>query len=470
MADALEREGIRLLPSTALLQDQLATAGRHDPPAARRGTSARTSSTGAQVARALAGLDLGQTVVVKDRAAVALEAMEGTDEVIRRAGRIAGPGATVVKVAKPRQDMRFDVPVVGPGTLEAMREAGAARARGGGRRRRSCSTSDAFLAAGGRGRASRSGASRREDAARDRRASPSSAWARSGQHHARVYAGAARAPRWSASTTSSAERAREVAAPPRLPGASSTSRDLLAGADAVSVAVPTVDHHRWRAPLLEAGKDVLVEKPMTTTLAEADDLIRAGRRAAGASSRSATSSGSTRPWTSCAGHATAARGSSRSTGWAPFSPRSLDIDVVLDLMIHDLDIVLSLDGSEPVQVDAVGVPVLTPRVDIANARLRFASGPDRQPDRQPGLGREGPQVPGLRTPDLHLGRLRGPGGPGLPADGGPTAGPRSRSSASAAPDEEPLRRQLEAFVRAVRDRSRARRLRGGRPRRAGPGP
>ena len=80
---------------------------------------------GERVARALAGMDLGQTAVVKDRAAVALEAMEGTDEVIRRAGRIAGPGATVVKVSKPRQDMRFDVPVVGPGTLDAMREAGA---------------------------------------------------------------------------------------------------------------------------------------------------------------------------------------------------------------------------------------------------------------------------------------------------------------------------------------------------------
>ena len=70
-------------------------------------------------------MDLGQTAVVKDRAAVALEAMEGTDEVIRRAGRIAGPGCVVVKVAKPKQDVRFDVPVIGPGTIEAMREARA---------------------------------------------------------------------------------------------------------------------------------------------------------------------------------------------------------------------------------------------------------------------------------------------------------------------------------------------------------
>ena len=80
---------------------------------------------GERVARTLAGMDLGQTAVVKHRAAVALEAMEGTDEVIRRAGRIAGKGTTVVKVAKPGQDMRFDVPVVGLPTIAAMREAGA---------------------------------------------------------------------------------------------------------------------------------------------------------------------------------------------------------------------------------------------------------------------------------------------------------------------------------------------------------
>jgi hypothetical protein len=124
VADALEREGIRLLPSTALLEDQLATPG----PMTRERPSAGELADieyGRGVADALAGMDLGQTVVVKGRAAVALEAMEGTDEVIRRAGRIAGPGTVVVKVAKPRQDMRFDVPVVGEATLEAMREAGA---------------------------------------------------------------------------------------------------------------------------------------------------------------------------------------------------------------------------------------------------------------------------------------------------------------------------------------------------------
>lgn len=124
VADALGREGITLLPSTALLADQMATAGamsRRKP----GGDERKDIAYGVKVARALSALDLGQTVVIKDRAAVALEAMEGTDEVIRRAGRLAGTGTTVVKLAKPRQDMRFDVPVVGIRTLEAMRESGA---------------------------------------------------------------------------------------------------------------------------------------------------------------------------------------------------------------------------------------------------------------------------------------------------------------------------------------------------------
>jgi UDP-2,3-diacylglucosamine hydrolase len=124
VADALARDGITLLPSVAFLGEHLATPGpmtRREPDREER----RDVEYGERVARALAGMDLGQTAVVKQRAAVALEAMEGTDETIRRAGRIAGPGTTVVKVSKPRQDLRFDVPVVGEGTLVAMREVGS---------------------------------------------------------------------------------------------------------------------------------------------------------------------------------------------------------------------------------------------------------------------------------------------------------------------------------------------------------
>ena len=78
-----------------------------------------------ELADAIAALDIGQTIVVKDRAVVAVEAMEGTDAIIARAGQLAGPGVRIVKVAKPNQDMRFDVPVVGVSTVEAMKAAGA---------------------------------------------------------------------------------------------------------------------------------------------------------------------------------------------------------------------------------------------------------------------------------------------------------------------------------------------------------
>jgi UDP-2,3-diacylglucosamine hydrolase len=124
VAAVLAQEGITLLPSTDLLTDQLATVGAMTGHRPSKG-QLKDIGYGLKIARVLAGLDLGQTVVIKDQAAVALEAMEGTDETVRRAGRLAGPGVTVVKVAKPRQDMRFDVPVVGSETLSVMQEVGA---------------------------------------------------------------------------------------------------------------------------------------------------------------------------------------------------------------------------------------------------------------------------------------------------------------------------------------------------------
>jgi UDP-2,3-diacylglucosamine hydrolase len=124
VADVLGEAGIQLLPSVSLLTEELACPGamtRRRP----SGNEEKDIAYGERIARALAGLDLGQSVAVKEQAAVALEAMEGTDEVIRRAGRLAGAGVAVVKVSKPSQDLRFDVPVVGLGTLAAMEEAGA---------------------------------------------------------------------------------------------------------------------------------------------------------------------------------------------------------------------------------------------------------------------------------------------------------------------------------------------------------
>jgi DUF1009 family protein len=124
VAEVLQGEGIELLDSTAFLAPLLAASG----PLTHRAPSAEELDDfafGYRMADAVAALDIGQTIIVKDRAVVAVEAMEGTDAVIKRAGEIAGGGVRVVKVAKPNQDMRFDVPVVGVATIEAMRRAGA---------------------------------------------------------------------------------------------------------------------------------------------------------------------------------------------------------------------------------------------------------------------------------------------------------------------------------------------------------
>jgi len=124
VADVLQEHGIELVNSTSFLEPLLAAAGtltRRVPTA----DEAADLAFGYRMADAVAGLDIGQTIVVKDRAVVAVEAMEGTDEVIARAGRLAGAGTCVVKVAKPQQDMRFDVPVVGTATIRTMQEAGA---------------------------------------------------------------------------------------------------------------------------------------------------------------------------------------------------------------------------------------------------------------------------------------------------------------------------------------------------------
>jgi DUF1009 family protein len=124
VADVFQDRGIELIDSTSLLTPLLARAGvltARGPNDDER----QDFEVGYRVADMVAGLDVGQTVAVKTRAIVAVEAMEGTDEVIHRAGQIAGNGVRVVKVAKPKQDMRFDVPVIGIATIEAMRAAGA---------------------------------------------------------------------------------------------------------------------------------------------------------------------------------------------------------------------------------------------------------------------------------------------------------------------------------------------------------
>ena len=124
VADVMRDEGVELVDSTAFLEPLLAKEGVLTDRAPSE-QETEDFAFGYQMADAIAALDIGQTIAVKHKAVVAVEAMEGTDEVIGRAGYLAGPGVRIVKVAKPKQDMRFDVPVIGIATIQAMRTAGA---------------------------------------------------------------------------------------------------------------------------------------------------------------------------------------------------------------------------------------------------------------------------------------------------------------------------------------------------------
>jgi predicted dehydrogenase len=271
-----------------------------------------------------------------------------------------------------------------------------------------------------------------------------------GRHHARVWADCPGAVLVGV-CDSDPSRAAEVAARHGC-RVFADAAALFAEVDAVSIAVPTVSHHGIARLALEQGRDVLLEKPITVTLEQADDLV--GLADAKGLVLQAGHIERFNPATPVLLEAGKGARFVEVHRLGSFSARSLDVDVVLDLMIHDLDIVLALDGSEPVQVEAVGVPVLTPKVDIANARLRFASGliANLTASRVSVEKVRKFRVFAPRTyvsvdftaREAQVYRL-GPGEEGRPA---------IVSERRAAPDGEPLRGQIEAFLAAVKQRSR----------------
>ena len=320
---------------------------------------------------------------------VAVEAMEGTDEMIARAGRLAGPGARIVKVAKPKQDMRFDVPVVGVATVEAMQAAAASALSIDAGRTLVFDRAAVVEAADRAGitMVGRAGAG----AAPTCFAWPSSAWA--------IWA----APRTHPVRDAGRPRGRHLRSQPSAGGEISaacgtemlTDLTQLPGmVDAVTVAVPTDSHLSVAQPLVEAGIPVLIEKPLARSVTEADVLLAAARArgvmlAVGHTERFNPAVVAARQHIHVPRFVEVHR-------LGTFPERSLDIDVVFDLMIHDLDIVLSMVDS-PVAVDrCCRSAVLTPEIDIANVRLRFRIGLHRESDRkpdQPRSGAEAPRVP-----------------------------------------------------------------------------
>lgn len=269
-----------------------------------------------------------------------------------------------------------------------------------------------------------------------------------GRHHARILS-ALDGVRLTAVVDTIEERAAAAAASTGA-AAHKDFRDLIGHVDAVTIAVPTELHRDVALPFLERGIAVLVEKPMARSLAQADEMIAAAR-ASGAT----LGVGQTERYNPAVAAVLPLVTSPRFIEvhrLGAFPERSLDIDVIFDLMIHDLDIILAFVRSDVTSIEAVGVPVLTPKYDIANARLRFASGcianitasrisKDRvrkirffQPDSYLSIDYAAQEVEGWRL-------VRG-GGPRPSIEGGQIPVQR----------EEPLRLELADFIDAARER------------------
>ena len=191
-----------------------------------------------------------------------------------------------------------------------------------------------------------------------------------GQHHARILAAMPDVELVGVADIK-ADRARDVAATYETTPYTDAAA-LVGRVDGVCIATPTISHVDVALPFVEAGAAVLVEKPLAASLTEADRLV-----AAAAARGTVLATGQTERFNPAVAAALPLVSHPRFIEvhrLGTFPERSLDIDVIFDLMIHDLDVLLATVGSEVAAVEAVGVNVLTPRVDIANARLRFASG------------------------------------------------------------------------------------------------
>ncbi len=231
---------------------------------------------------------------------------------------------------------------------------------------------------------------------------------------------------------------------------------------AASVAVPTVLHREVAGSLIEAGMDVLIEKPLAATLGEADELVRL----ASAHSRVAQ-----------VGHLERFNPAVRATlplitrpmffevhRLSVFSPRALDVDVVLDLMIHDLDIVLAFVGSAVKEIRAVGLPILSGKVDIANVRVEFESGcvanftasrVSTERVRKLRFFQAGQYISiDYGRQDVMVFSVGGGLASGSDTRDRPSVNPQISMAKPAITAEEPLLAEIKAFLEAVRARSR----------------
>lgn len=399
-ADELESEGIRIEPSTLFLPSLLAPSGvltRRKP----NHREQRDIDFGWQLAKEFGNLDIGQCLLVKDQAVLAVEGIDGTDATILRGGRLCGQGAMVIKVSKPIQDLRFDVPAVGLNTIQTMKRAlarvlvvEAGRTLMFDRDQMIDAANAAGISIVGRThvvdkgmtKAGLGNAHSTPDSVVSLQPSAPSLLIRHpqpdalrvgvvgvgylGRYHAEKYAALPQA-HLVAVVDTDADRAQSIAQNV-CTEAMTDYRDLLGQVDAVSIVTPTREHFRLAHEFLAAGVHVLLEKPMTQTLEEADRLIAMAEK-----NRCVLQIGHLERFNP-AFHAIGPKLKRpmfmEAHRLAMFTERGLEVDVILDLMIHDLDIVLHIMQEQPTEIRASGIPVLTTLPDIATARLQFANG------------------------------------------------------------------------------------------------
>jgi len=399
-ARLLEKEGIIIQPSTFLLPELLANEGCWTK---RKPSRSEKSDIeiGWKIAKEIGSLDIGQCIVIGGGSVLAVEAADGTDAAISRGGKLGKGQAVVVKVCKPTQDTRFDIPAVGLQTIQAMYDAGAkvlaveagktvvfdhdemitlankygisilAIGENQDIKKKSdirCQESEE--------RSQESEAKSQEPKAKS--SSKSSPTLRVavigvgylGNFHAEKYSRMDDVELVGVVDTDEC-RSKDIAAKYGT-NPYTDYKELPGKVDAISIVVPTNEHFIISKYFLEKDIDVLIEKPMTTTLEEADELIRI------AESRGRIIQ---------VGHlerfnpaVVALRDIVKKPMFIEshrlsfYKGRGTDVSVVLDLMIHDIDIILNFVKSDIKSIHASGVPVISGHVDIANARLEFSNG------------------------------------------------------------------------------------------------
>jgi len=411
LADELESEGILIQPSTIFLPELLAPEGilTRRKPNRREQTDIAFGWT---LAKAIGRLDIGQCLVVKNQIVLAVEGVDGTDATIMRGGRLCREGAIVVKVSKPMQDLRFDVPAVGSDTVEVMKRVNArvlvleagktvifdrdkmidiADSAGisilvHNEEFRSLENQDQDALALLESSLLDQNGWRRPEYLEEQAEAPKAILVRNpradavrtavvgvgylGRFHAQKYA---RLPEADlvAVVDIDGQRAEEVAKEVDT-RVFNDYRDLMGKVDAVSIVTPTPQHFAIAREFLSAGVHVLVEKPMTKSLEEADGLIATAKKSGlvlqvGHLERFNSAFTAIRPRLRNPMFVEAHR-------LSLFNERGLEVDVILDLMIHDIDIVLSIMDAPLKDVHASGVSALSPLPDIASVRMEFENG------------------------------------------------------------------------------------------------